>query len=161
HLLTDDEIARAHQLGHHLEAVWQAPTTTARDRKAAAAHDHRRGAAHDRRQASPRTHRVKGGAVTDRDIVRFRPGDAAKGHAPAEGSSERVRKLAGESDDTKTASIPNRQGHRSGRGLAFTKSSIASLRGRNRIATRPAPTPRDEREGPFTADQAARELGVS
>src|SRR5262249_14131743 len=63
--------------------------------------------------------------------------------------------------DTQIACILNRQGHRSGRGLAFTKSSIASLRGRNRIATRPAPTPRDEREGPFTADQAARELGVS
>ena len=32
-LLTDDDLARAHALGNHLEAVWQASTTTDRDRK--------------------------------------------------------------------------------------------------------------------------------
>jgi hypothetical protein len=59
------------------------------------------------------------------------------------------------------ARILNRQGHRSGRGLAFTQSSVTLLRFKNHIPKCPAPVPRDDREGPFTADEAARELGVS
>lgn len=103
----------------------------------------------------------KGGAVTDRDVIRFRPGDAAKASSTTDEIIDLVRKLAGEFDDAQIARILNRQGHRSGRGLAFTKPSVLSLRGKNHISICPAPTPRDEREGPFTADEAARELGVS
>jgi hypothetical protein len=66
-----------------------------------------------------------------------------------------------EFDDAQIARILNRQGRRSGRGLAFTKESITSLRGKNRIPIAPKPEPRDEREGPFTLDDAARELGVT
>jgi len=33
HPLTAEEVARAQALGDHLEAVWDAPTTTGRDRK--------------------------------------------------------------------------------------------------------------------------------
>lgn len=159
--LTGEEIARAHELGRHLEGVWQAPTTTARDRKRLL----RTLIDEVQLTSDDKHHHVrivwKGGAVTDRDIIRFRPGDAAKASATADEIIELVRKLAREFDDTQIACILNRQGHRSGRGLAFTKSSITSLRGKNQIPARPALTPRDQREGPFTADEAARELGVS
>ncbi|MBK7583342.1 MAG: hypothetical protein IPI67_24520 [Myxococcales bacterium] len=71
-----------------------------------------------------------------------------------------MRKLATEFDDVQIAGILNRQGHKSGLGRAFTKSSVLSLRGSHQIPKCPTPKPRDEREGPFTADQA-RGLGVS
>ena len=46
-------------------------------------------------------------------------------------------------------------------GQAFTKSSVASLRHKNDIPVCPKKESRDTRDGPFTADQAARELGVN
>lgn len=160
-LLTDDELTRAHALGNHLEAVWQATTTTVRDRKRLL----RTIIDEVQLTTDDKHHHVrivwKGGAVIDRDIVRFRPGDAAKASATADEIIDLVRKLAREFDDRQIACILNRQGHRSGRGLAFTKSSISSLRGKNHIPLCPTPMPRDQREGPFTADEAARELGVS
>jgi excisionase family DNA binding protein len=160
-VLTDAELARARELGNHLEAVWQAATTTTRDRKRLL-----RTIIDEVQLTSDDDHhhvRIvwKGGGVTDRDVVRFRVGDAAKANATADEIIDLVRKLARELDDAQVARVLNRQGHRSGRGLAFTKSSIASLRGKNHIPTCPAPPPRDDREGPFTADEAARELGVS
>jgi DNA invertase Pin-like site-specific DNA recombinase/ribosomal protein S18 acetylase RimI-like enzyme len=160
-LLTDDDLARAHALGNHLEAVWQKSSTTDRDRKRLLF------ATIDEVQLTTddQHHRVRivwnGGAVTDRDVVRLRAGDTAKASATTGEIIDLVRKLACEFEDAQIARILNRQGHRSGRGLAFTKSSVLSLRGKNHISICPSPTPRDEREGPFTADEAARELGVS
>lgn len=161
-LLTDEELARARELGNHLEAVWHACTTTTRDRKRLLRTliDEVLLSTDDKRHHL----RIvwKGGEISDREVVRYRSGgDAARASATAEEIIELVRKLACEFDDAQIARILNRQGHRSGRGLAFTKSSIASLRGKNHIPKCPAPLPRDEREGPFTADEAARELGVS
>jgi excisionase family DNA binding protein len=101
----------------------------------------------------------KGGAVTDREVVRMRPGETTP--STAEEIVELVRKLAPDFDDVQIARILNRQGRRSGRGLAFTKSSVSSLRGKNQIPVCTKKTPRDDCEGPFTADEAARELGVS
>jgi len=155
-------LARARELGLHLEAVWQSSTTTARDRKRLL----RTIVDEVQLTTDDQHHHVcilwKGGTVTDRDIVRFRSGgDAAKASATADEIIEYVRKLAREFDDAQIARILNRQGHRSGRGLAFTQSSVTSLRSKNHIPKCPAPVPRDEREGPFTADEAARELGVS
>jgi len=160
-VLTDEELARAHELGNHLEAVWQSSTTTARDRKRLL-----RTIIEEVQLATDDKHhhvRIvwKGGAVTDRDVVRLRPGDIAKTHATADEIIDLVRTLAREFDDAQIARILNRQGHRSGRGLAFTQPSVTSLRGKNHIPKCPAPVPRDDREGPFTADEAARELGVS
>jgi excisionase family DNA binding protein len=36
-----------------------------------------------------------------------------------------------------------------------------SLRGKNKIPTAPRPRARDERDGPFTLDEAGRQLGVT
>jgi hypothetical protein len=72
-----------------------------------------------------------------------------------------VRKLAEEFDDTQIARILNKQGRKSGVGNPFTKSSVMSLRGKNQIPVCKANPARDPREGPFTADEAAVELGVT
>jgi hypothetical protein len=58
----------------------------------------------------------KGGALTDRDVPRFPPGGRAT-VTPLE-TIELVRTLAQEFDDAQIARILNRQGRRSGRGLA-------------------------------------------
>jgi hypothetical protein len=82
-------------------------------------------------------------------------------HRTAEEIVELVRKLARDFDDAQIARILHRQGHRSGLGRAFTKSSVASLRHKNNIPACNKKESPDERNGPFTADEAARELGVS
>lgn len=158
--LTEQELARAQELGRNLEAVWDASTTTVRDRKRLL----RALIAEVQVQTDETRHLVrivwKGGVVTEREVVRFRQGDG-RPHATAEEIVDLVRKLALEFDDAQIARILNRQGRRSGLGLAFTKSSVSSLRHKHHILACPKQTPRDAREGPFTADEAARELGVS
>lgn len=156
--MTADELARAQAFGQDLEAVWRAATTTAWDRKRLlrALIDEVQLCTEDKR------HRVrivwKGGAVTEREVVRLRGGQQT---ATSEDIVELVRKLAREFDDTQIARILHRQGRRSGLGLAFTKSSVSSLRHKHQIPHCGNKRPRDEREGPFTADEAARELGVT
>ncbi|MBK7583353.1 MAG: recombinase zinc beta ribbon domain-containing protein [Myxococcales bacterium] len=158
--LSDEELARAQELGKDLHEVWSAPSTTVRDRKRLL----RALIEEVQVKSDEKRHLLrivwKGGAVTDRDLVRYRS-KGPHAHATSEEIIELVRKLATEFDDVQIAGILNRQGHKSGLGRAFTKSSVLSLRGSHQIPKCPTPKPRDEREGPFTADQAARELGVS
>jgi hypothetical protein len=92
-------------------------------------------------------------------VPRFPPGGRATA-TPLE-TIELVRTLAQEFDDAQIARILNRQGRRSGRGLAFTKEAVTSLRGKNRIPAAPKTPPGDAREGPFTLDDAADALGVT
>lgn len=157
--LTKEELARAHTLGNDLGQIWHAPTTTVRDRKRLL----RCLIEEVQLRTEAKRHLVrivwKGGTITDRELVRLAPG--SQGTRTAEDTIALVRKLALEFDDSQAARILNRQGRRSGLGRAFTQSSVRSLRAKNRIpqcASKPA---RDEREGPFTADEAARELGVT
>jgi excisionase family DNA binding protein len=150
---------RARELGRNLDALWEAETTTVKDRKRLL-----RCLIEEvqLRSAKNRYHVLiawKGGSTTEREVVRFAPGGHVKA-TPLE-TVALVRELAREFDDAQIARILNRQGRRSGRGLAFTKESVTSLRGKNRIPVAPKPEPRDEREGPFTLDDAARELGVT
>ena len=100
----------------------------------------------------------KGGATTEREVVRGQAGWAPR--TPEE-TVELVRELAGEFDDAQIARILNKQGRRSGLGKPFTQSSITSLRGKHGIAKCSRKVVRDPTEGPFTADEAARELGVT
>ena len=157
--LSEQELLRVQELGRDLEQLWSAETTTGRDRKRLLR------CLIEEVQLRSETKRYlvrivwKGGAVTEREVVRFAAGGQA--HATPADTIELVRKLALEFDDAQIARILNRQGRRSGIGLAFTKESVTSLRGKNRIPAAPKPRARDEREGPFTLDQAAHELGVS
>jgi excisionase family DNA binding protein len=157
--LNEEELARAAQLGRQLEDVWAAPTTTVRDQKRllrCLIEEVQLRSQEERYQV-----RIiwKGGATTEREVVRFAQGGQA--HATPLDTVELVRKLALEFDDAQIARILNRQGRRSGLGLAFTKQSVMSMRGKNKIPSAPKLVPRDEREGPFNLDQAARELGVT
>lgn len=156
--LTEAELARVRELGSDLDAVWAAATTTNRDRKRLL-----RCLIEEvqlRTQAKSYEVRIvwKGGAVSEREVPRVPVGG---GHATAEDTIELVRKLAQEFDDTQIARILNRQGRRSGLGLPFTKSSLVSMRGHHQIPACTRTRARDEREGPFTAEEATRELGVS
>ena len=156
--LTEDEVARARQLGTQLEKVWGAPTTTVRDRKQLL-----RCLIEDVQLRTEKERHLirivwRGGATTDREVPRLRGGQQV---ATSKDVVEEVRKLALELDDSQIARVLNRQGRRSGLGLAFTKASVASLRHKNQVPACPAKLAKDPREGPFTADEAARELGVS
>jgi excisionase family DNA binding protein len=157
--LSEAELARAAELGQHLEEVWAAPTTTVRDRKRLL----RCLIEEVQLRSEEERYQVlivwKGGATTQREVPRFAPGGQAT--ATSLDTIELVRKLALEFDDAQIARILNRQGRRSGLGRAFTKQSVMSMRGKNRIPSAPKLVPRDERDGPFTLDQAARELGVT
>jgi len=100
----------------------------------------------------------KGGEVTDREVRR-----PAKGawHRTPEENVELVRKLACEFDDAQIARILNKQGRRGGSGNPFTQEAVRCIRRHYdipRCEQRPA---RDPHEGPFTADEAANELGVA
>jgi DNA invertase Pin-like site-specific DNA recombinase len=156
--LTELELARAKQLGADLEVVWNKDTTTNRDRKQLL----RYAIEEVQLRGEDKTYHVrivwKGGLVTDHEVVRFRRG---QWNVTPEDTVELMRKLAREFDDAQIARILNKQGRRSGPGNAFTKAVVAKLRRQHGIAhveKRPA---QDPREGPFTADEAARELGVS
>jgi excisionase family DNA binding protein len=157
--LSEEELLRVQELGRDLEQLWGAETTTTRDRKRLLR------CLSEEVQLRPETKRYlvrivwKGGAVTERQVVRFAAGGQA--HATPADTIELVRKLALEFDDAQIARILNRQGRRSGNDLAFTKGAVTSLRGKNRIPVATKPQARDEREGPFTLDQAARELDVA
>lgn len=154
---TAKELEQAHALGGDLEALWDAKTTTHRDRKRLL-----RCVIEEVQLRTERDHYLvrivwKGGVATDREVPRRAVG---AGHATAEETVDLVRRLAVEFDDAQIARILNRQGRRSGLGNPFTKQRVTSLRGHRQIAACPKSRPPDPREGPFTADEAAVELGV-
>lgn len=157
--LSEAELERAAQLGQHVEEVWAASTTSVRDRKRLL----RCLIEEVQLRSEEKRYQIlivwKGGATTAREVPRFAPGGQACA-TPLE-TVDLVRKLALEFDDAQIARILNRQGRRSGLELAFTKQSVMSMRGKNKIPAASKPRARDESEGPFTLDQAARQLGVT
>jgi hypothetical protein len=154
---TPQELEQAHALGGDLEALWDAETTTNRDRKRLL-----RCVIEEVQLRTETGHcRVrivwKGGVATDQEVPRRAVGT---GHATAEETVDLVRRLAVEFDDAQIARILNKQGRRSGLGNAFTKQRVTSLRGHHKIAACAKNRPQDPSEGLFTADEAAVELGV-
>lgn len=157
-LLSDEELQKIRLLGADLYAVWEAPTTTNRDRKRLL-----RCLIEEVQLRTEQCHhgvRIvwKGGAVTEREVVRGKPGWAQR---TAEDTLELVRELACAFDDAQIARILNKQGRRSGLGNPFTQQSVTSLRAKHGIPKCPKAMAKDPMEGPFTADEAARELGVT
>ncbi len=157
-LLSDEELKKIHLLGAELRAVWEAPTTTNRDRKRLL----RCLIEEVQLRTEERHHAVrivwKGGAVSEREVVRGKPGWATR---TPQDTVALVRELAREFDDAQIARILNKQGRRSGLGNPFTQQSVTSLRGHHGIPKSPKPIANDPVAGPFTADEAARELGVT
>ena len=156
--LTAGELAMARALGSDLQAVWTAPTTEARDRKRLL----RALIEEVQIRTDAKRHMVrivwKGGATTDREIVRLRGGQLK---ATSEDIIDLVRKLALDLDDAQIARTLNRQGRRSGLGRPFTATAVHSLRAKNHIPGHSHRVAKDPDEGPFTAEEAATQLGVA
>ena len=155
--LSEQEINRAGALGDDLQALWQHPSITPRDHKRLL----RCLIEEVQLETEEKRYRIrivwKGGAVSDREVVRRAVGTSC---ATAKDTIDLVRELAQEFDDTQIARVLNKQGRRTGLGNAFTKAKVESLRGHHRIAKCAQQRVQDPREGPFTADEAATELGV-
>jgi excisionase family DNA binding protein len=155
--LTSAERERLGRLACDLDAIWSAPTTTNRDKKALL-----RCLVEEVQILAEAEHcriRIvwKGGAVTDHEIARR----ARPSHATDEDTVELLRRLAEQFDDVQIARILNRQGRRTGRGNPFTRSRVATLRNAQDIPFCPQPAAADSHERAFTADEAANELGVT
>ncbi len=155
---TQMEIERARWLGEDLSAVWHAPTTTDRDRKRLL----RCLIEEVQLRSEPERYLVrivwKGAQATDRE-VRRRPAGRAD-HRTPEDTVELIGKLAGEFGDAQIARILNKQGRRGGSGKPFTQEAVRCIRRRNDIPKCPPRPATDPREGPFTADEAARDGGL-
>lgn len=155
--LSEAQWERIQRLAKDLESVWTAATTTDRDRKRLL----RCLIEEIQLRTEEKRYHIKivwkGGATTEREVARRSPG---KGHATAEDTVELVRRLATEFDDAQIARILNKQGRRTGLGNPFTKARLLSLRGHYHIPMCPKRPAQDPLEGPFTADEAADELGV-
>jgi len=155
--LTAAEITRAQQLGREVSAVWAAETTTNRDRKRLL----RCLIEEVQVWTEEEHHRAlviwKGGATTELEIDRVRRGQA---HVAEAETIELLRKLAAEFNDAQIARILARRGIYNLHGKAYTRSGIVALRRQHEIVACVQPRARDPREGPFSAQEAAKELGV-
>ena len=157
-LLSANDLEKVHLLGQELSDVWSADTTTNRDRKRLL-----RCLIEEVQLRTEEDHYAirivwQGGATTEREIVR---GPAGWARRTPEDTVVLVRQLAKEFDDAQIARILNKQGRRSGCGIPFTKPAITSLRGKNQIPKCAQNVVTDPHQGPFNAEQAARELGVT
>jgi hypothetical protein len=155
--LSDEDIARAEHLASHLDEVWNAETTRNRGKKRLLR------CLIEEVQLLTEEKRYlirilwKGGATTQLEVARRGSGT---GHITSPDDIELVRQLAKEFEDVQIARILNKQGRRTGFGNPYRQSNILSMRGRHKIPKCPKKLVKDPKAGPFTADEAAVELGV-
>lgn len=159
--LSDDERAAILALGDDLAQVWDAPTTTDKDRKQLlrslldevnlTVHRDTDGGRADLIM------RWKGGAITDVTVpIKRKPPPIRTD----EDTIELIRRLAVHYPDAQIAGILNRQGRRTATGLSHTASRVQSLRHHWNIACyQPDPDPPDGE--PLTVKDAAAELGLA
>jgi DNA invertase Pin-like site-specific DNA recombinase len=160
--LTPDERAAVLALGDDLHTVWDADTTTDRDRKqllrtlldevTITVHRDETGGHADLLL------RWKGGAITELTIpLKRRPPNRLR---TDEDTIDLLRRLAAHYSDATIAHILNRQDRRTARGLSFTASRVQSLRHHHNIPCYQPPD--DTQEGqPLTVADAAAELGLA
>ena len=160
--LTAAERAAILALGDDLQAVWDAPTTTDKDRKQLLRTllEEVNITVH-RDQDSGRADLVlrwKGGAITELAIpIKRTPPRRLR---TDEDTISLVRRLAVHYDDAKIAWILNRQHRRTPRGMSYTAGRVQGLRHYRGIPRRQDPA--DTREGELlTVADAARELGLA
>ena len=155
--LSDDQISKIKLLGRDLRLIWDDTNTTHSDRKRllrSLIEEVQLNTALDKYEIKIVW---KGGATTLRTVPRISGGHVNR---TSEDDIELVKKLAVEFDDAQIARTLNKQGRRSGRGIPYTKESVSSMRGRYKIL-RGEVKAIDPTSGPFTADEAARELNVT
>jgi excisionase family DNA binding protein len=126
--LTDDELSWLGRVGADVKAIFEAPTTSFRDRKQllrAILNEVVVTIADDKRTAAV-TITWQGGSTSDLTLTMNHTGGHAR--ATTEDTVELIRRLAEHYDDTTIAMILSRQKRRTGAGLSFTKTRLKSLR---------------------------------
>jgi DNA invertase Pin-like site-specific DNA recombinase/transposase-like protein len=159
--LSEQERAAILALGDDLEAVWDAPTTTDKDRKQLLRTllDEVNITLH---RDDPDPHaglalRWKGGAISELTVPLRRPQPKIR---TSEDTIALIRRLAMHYPDAITAGILNRQHRTTARGLSFTASRVASLRTHWHIPCHQPGASQDEGEL-LNVAQAARELQIA
>lgn len=158
--LSEDEREKLLALGEDLPRVWDAPTTTPRDRK-----ELLRALLEEvvvdapRHEPCARIRLVwRGGLSTELTLERPRNRPAIV--RTDEDTIELLRRLAAHYPDAVVAGILNRKGHRTAYGLRFTQSRVASLRTNWKIPCfKPSEHPPDGEV--VSVRQAAKALGVA
>jgi len=158
--LTDTQREQIRALGSDLKRVWDAPTTTDRDRK-----ELLRSLLEEVKinvlPEESKAHLVlqwKTSVVSELDVIWRVPRTAPI--RTDEETIELMRRLAVHHPDTVIAGVLNRQGRKTARGESFTANRVASLRSHWKIPCYQAPTKPVEGEL-FTVEGAADQLGVA
>ena len=128
--LSEIERAAVLALGDDLGGVWDAPTTTDRDRKALLHSLLQEVNITVRREQGTGSAQIvlrwKGGAITELSVpIKSKPANVAR---TDEDTVDLVRRLAAHYPDTTIAGILNRQHRTTARGLTFTAGRVQSLR---------------------------------
>jgi excisionase family DNA binding protein len=158
--LTDEQRQQIRALGSDLKRVWDAPTTTDRDRK-----ELLRSLLEEVKievlSEESKAHLVlrwKTGTVSELDVIWRVPRVATI--RTDEDTVELVRRLAVHHPDTIIAGVLNRQGRKTARGQSFTADRVGNLRRSWKIACYQGPSTPAEGEL-LTVEAAADQLGVA
>jgi DNA invertase Pin-like site-specific DNA recombinase len=157
--LSEEEIAWCRHAGADLRAVFDAPTTTHRDRKQLLRAMIGEITLTVQREHQRAVVRIawEGGATTDHELTLIKAGHHA---ATDQDTLELVRRLATDYPDHQIAGILARQGRLTGAGKPFTTHRVRSLRHHHQIPAAQPRTPPPDTEA-VTVAQAAKALGVS
>jgi excisionase family DNA binding protein len=158
--LTEEQRQQIQALGSDLKRVWDAPTTTDRDRKELL----RSLLEEVKIELLPEENKAhlvlrwKTGTVSELDVIwRVRRVAAIR---TDEDTVELVRRLAVHHPDTIIAGVLNRQGRKTARGQSFTADHVGNLRRSWKIACYQAPSTPAKGEL-LTVEAAADQLGVA
>jgi Recombinase len=159
--LTLEERQAILALGDDLGAVWDAPTTTDKDRKQLLRTliDEVNITLH-RDDPSPHASLVlrwKGGAISELTVPLRRRQPKIR---TDEDTIDLIRRLAVHYPDAVIAGILNRQGRRTARGLSYTASKVQSLRHHWKIPCH-QPSGQGPEGEPLNVTAAARQLGIA
>jgi len=158
--LTDEQRKRIRTLGHDLRRVWEAPTTTDRDRKELLRTllEEVNIAVERAESKAHLTLRWQGGAISEIDAsLRCYKAPPIR---TDDDTIELVRRLAVHYTDAVIAGILNRQGRRTARGDRFTANKVGNLRRYWKIPRFDSASVHSEGEL-VTVQKAAETLGVA
>jgi DNA invertase Pin-like site-specific DNA recombinase len=158
--LTDTQREQIRALGSDLKRVWEAPTTTDRDRKEllrSLLEEVKITILPDEAKARL-VLRWKTGAITELDVIWRVPRKAPI--RTDEDTIDLLRRLAMHHPDTVIAGVLNSQGRKTARGESFTANRVSSLRTHWKIPCYQAPAKPPEGEL-LTVQAAADQLGIA